>query len=208
MTTLLPEISIYWARAVCEIRSASYGSKHVSQPLSNTTFCAYMYLHSQLKNDRSYMEILHSAGLLCYWRCLFSVLDLDGRYDWRVMAPSMHCSLFPTSNLCVLTNITWKLQVIHVYGHSAYRTTTLLSKTFLVYARVAWGIQLESYGTRHTSVVLWYNIFCVYCKPVHSSLFVVQLRMTTKSTYLITAYYTPNDCFTANDASFYESIVN
>ena len=31
------------------------------------------------------------------------------------------------------------------------------------------------------------------------------LSMTTKVTYLMTAYYTPNDGFTANDALFYET---
>ena len=36
------EISILLVRAVCEIRSASYRSKHASQPLSNMTFCIYL----------------------------------------------------------------------------------------------------------------------------------------------------------------------
>ena len=152
------------------------------------------------------MGVLHSAWLLCYRRCLFSVLELDVRYDWWVMAPSTHYSLFSISNLCVLTRITWKLQVI--YGHSTYWMTTLLSETFHVCVRVAWEIGLESYSTRHASVVLWYNIVCVYCKPVHSSLFVAQLRMTTKPMYLMTAYYIPNDGFTANNVSFYKSIVD
>ena len=114
-----------------------------------------------------------------------SVLELDARYNWRA---SMHCSPFLTSDLCVLTCITWKLQVI--YGHSVYRTTALILETFLVCIRVAWEIQLESYGPRHTSVILWYNIVCVYCKPLHSSLFAAQLCMRTKSTYLIRAMLT------------------
>ena len=58
-TALLLEIhvSILWIRAVCKIRSVSYGSKCVSQPLSDMTFCAY--LNSKLINYRSYMDILH-----------------------------------------------------------------------------------------------------------------------------------------------------
>ena len=50
--------------------------------------------------------------------------------------------------------------------------------------------------------ILWYKIGCLYCKPVHTSLFGGQLRMTTKLTYLMAAYYTRNDGFTTNAASF------
>ena len=71
-----------------------------------------------------------------------------------------------------------KLQVVR----SAYRTVALLSKTFLVWFRVSWEIQLESYGPRHASVILWYFIACKYCKHVHvhTSLLGAQLRLTTK----------------------------
>ena len=34
---------------------------------------------------------------------------------------------------------------------------------------------------------------------INASLFGVQLRMTTKLMYFMTAYYTPNDGFTANE---------
>ena len=37
---------------------------------------------------------------------------------------------------------------------------------------------------------------------MHILLFGAQLRMTTKLTYVLTRYYTLNDSFTANDASF------
>ena len=71
-------------------------------------------------------------------------------------------------------------------------------ETFLVWFRVAREIQLESYCPRHASAI------CVYCKPVYTSLFGMQLSMPTKLTYLMTVYYTPNDGFTANNASFYK----
>ena len=54
--------------------------------------------------------------------------------------------------------ITWKLQLI--CERSTYRTTAMLSGTFFVCFRVAWEIQLKSYGPRHASVVLWYSIVC------------------------------------------------
>ena len=155
-------------------------------------------------NYRSYMDAQHVERLLYYWRCLFSVLKLDVRYDWRVMAPNMHHKIFPIGHFCVLTRITWKLQVIN--RRSVYRTTALLSKIFLVLFIVGWDIQLESYGSRHALIILWNNIACISYKPV-PSLFGAQLHIITKLMYHMTAHYTPNDGFTANDASFYKSKV-
>ena len=43
------------------------------------------------------------------------MLELDLRYNRWVMASNTHCSLFSISLLCILTCITWKLQVIHVH---------------------------------------------------------------------------------------------
>ena len=40
---LLSEKYIFWVRAIWEIQLASYGSKHASQPLSNTTFCESLH---------------------------------------------------------------------------------------------------------------------------------------------------------------------
>ena len=99
----------------------------------------------------------------------------------------------------VLRCITWKVQVVHEC--SAYRTTAILSEIF-VWFRVAIQIRLESYSPRHTSVVLWYHIVCIYCKPLYTSLFGTQRRLTTKLAHLMTAYYSPNDGFTVNNASF------
>ena len=79
----------------------------------------------------------------------------------------------------VLRRITWKLQVIHKC--SVYRMTAILSETFFVWFRVAMQIWLESYDPRHALVVLWYDIVCVYCKPVYTSLYGT-LRLTTKLT--------------------------
>ena len=104
MIALLSKIPIVWVRAVCVILSASYGFKHASQPLSDMTFCAY--LHSQLENYRSYADVLHIEWLFYYHRCLFSVLELDVRYEWRVTPPSMHRSLFTISHFCVYIQCT------------------------------------------------------------------------------------------------------
>ena len=106
-----------------------------------------------------------------------------------------------------ITHLTWKLQVVP--RHSTHWTTAQLSETFVVWYRDAWEIWPESYGPRHALVVFWYNIVCVFCKPIHTLLFSTQLRMTTKLmyTYLMTAYYTPNDSFPANAASSFKNKV-
>ena len=97
------------------------------------------------------------------------MLEQDVRCNWQVMPLNMHRSVFPISYLCLITCIIWKLQVVYVC--STYQKTALLSETFLVWFRVSWEIRLESYGSRHASVILWYNIVCLYCKPVHALLF-------------------------------------
>ena len=49
--------------------------------------------------------------------------------SYGCLSPSTHRSLFLIWDLCILIHITWKLQV--TYGLSAFRTTGLLSETFL-----------------------------------------------------------------------------
>ena len=69
-------------------------------------------------------------------------------------------------------------------------------------------IRLESYGPRLASFILCYNLVCVYCKPIHTSLFRILLRLTTKLTSLMTAYYTPNYSISAKGVSFYNNEVD
>ena len=86
----------------------------------------------------------------------FSGLDLDARYEWWGTPPKTHCSLFPISHFCMynaIRHITWKLQVI---------STTILSEKFFVCFRLALEIQLESYGSKHEAVVLWYMTLYAY----------------------------------------------
>ena len=85
--------------------------------------------------------------------------------------------------------------------------TALLIETFLVWFRVASEICLESYGPKHASVFSDTTLCFVYCKPVYTSLSGAQLCKTTILMYLMTAYYTPNDGFTADNASFYKNKV-
>ena len=98
---------------------------------------------------------------------LSSVLELDViyMYDWQMTPPNTHHSYFPTSHLCVHTHITWRLQVI--CGRSAYGMIALLLDTFLMWFRVVRENQLESYGPRHASVVVWY--IAILCTTMHDN---------------------------------------
>ena len=91
-TALLSEIRLFFARAVCKLRLASYGRKYTSRCLSYTSFCAY--LQTQLENQESYKDILPSEWLLCYQKYLFSWSELYAVYDRQVTAPNTYCSRF------------------------------------------------------------------------------------------------------------------
>ena len=132
-----------------------------------------------------------------------------GCKTWLVSYGSKHSSqFFQISHLYALTRINWKLRGI--YGRSAYRMTALLPDTFLVWFRVAREIWLERYSPRSALVVLWYKIVCihVYCNHAYIHYYLVcNYAWQLKLMYLMTAYYTPNNGFTANDASYYKNKV-
>ena len=71
----------------------SYGYKHASQPLSDMTF-VHTYTRNSKTTGRIYANIVHIQSLLYYWKHLFSVLELDTRYDLGVMPPNTHRSSF------------------------------------------------------------------------------------------------------------------
>ena len=77
--------------------------------------------------------------------------------------------------------------------------TALLSKTFLVWFTLAREIQLESYGPRYASVGVHVLQVCIYITIWYAT------TLTTKLTYLMTAYYTSSDGFTAYDESFFKT---
>ena len=136
------------------------------------------------------MDVLRIEWLLYYRRCLFSVLELDSRDKWRVMLPNMHQSLFLISHFYayrVLRRTTWKVQVVSEC--SAYRTTAILSEIFFLWFRVTLEIWQESYGPRHTSVVLWYHI--------------AYIRVYTASPYIIQRYLVCNDAWQQNSRTLW-----
>ena len=139
------------------------------------------------------MDVLHIERLLYYRTWLFSGLALHARYDWSSFFVTRHCARTSTQNLKTTSRI-W---------HSIYRTTTLLSKTFLAWLELHQRSNLRATAA-DTQKILWYMQHCVrilqariYIANWHST-----IPMTTKLTKLITVH-TPNDSFTANDTSFF-----
>ena len=142
--------------------------------------------------------------LLCYRRCIFSMLELDARCEWRFTPSNMHWNLFSTSHLCVLAHIISKVHVLYV--RFAYRTTALLYRDILCegqsYMKDSTGEIPPQARIGHSFIQ---NIVCIYRKLIYTLLFGMQQHLTTKLTHLMTVFYTPNDGFTANDASFYKN---
>ena len=192
----------------------------------------YMYMHNLKTKGHIRKDILPIERMLDYQRYLFSGLELYVRYEWRVMDPTLITITFRYDILCVLTLITRKL--LDIYGHCTYRTTALLSEmsifsvwagceiyrtnallsaTFLEWFRVAGEIHvlLEIYSPRH-DMHQWSLIqHCVRKLQTHTYI-AIWCTTTTymydkKLTYLMTAYYTPKDGFTANHALFYKNKV-
>ena len=70
------------------------------------------------------------------------------------------------------------------------------------------GLELQEGSDWRATTLDTHRLFCgttlhaYTANTVHTSLFGMLLRLTTKHMYLMTAYYTPNYGFTANEASF------
>ena len=143
------------------------------------------YLYAQLENYRLY--VLPIEQLLYYQRYLFSGLELHVyvRYDWWVMAPNMHCNSFQYNTLCILTLITWKLQVI--YECSTHQTAALLSNISIFCDRAKLEIQLESHGSKHTS------------QSLSGRPFMHAYKHTVKTTGRIRTFCISHKCFTIGD---------
>ena len=92
--------SLAWVRAVCKIRTMRYASKRTSQPLSNATSCVYCTRNSKTTGRIWTFYISNDCSTIGDVGDI-SVLELDARKEWRVMAPSTHRSRLPISHLCV-----------------------------------------------------------------------------------------------------------
>ena len=133
------------------------------------------------------MEVLHVQWLHYYWRCLFSVLNQDMRYHWRVLTPWTRCSLFRISHLSVLTHITWKLA--GCIWTSANQMTAISWENIacVVYRSMSSTWRAKATDT-HQSFAIHH---CVRRLQAHcTQLYGAPLRHDNKLRYLISAYYT------------------
>ena len=113
--------------------------------------------------------------------------------------------------LCVLTHInTHKYTHTHIYGRSAYQTTALLLEISFIWIRVTWEIRLENYSSRQfyrtTAPDMCQSfsdrILCAYTASPYVHSYLVCNYTWQQNSSSLWLYYTPNDTFTANDASF------
>ena len=65
---VLSEISILLVKAVCEIPSATYGSKHASKPPCGMSFCAYLHSKLQVGCGRSTYRMIALLWQLSIFR--------------------------------------------------------------------------------------------------------------------------------------------
>ena len=67
--------------------------------------CAICRLAHFLGIPRKHCVICRKRKFLESVEHIYSVLELDARYEWQSVPPNMDRNLFPTSHLCVLTHI-------------------------------------------------------------------------------------------------------
>ena len=202
---LLSEISILLVRAVFEVRSMSYEFKHASQPLSNTTFCAYLTFVTQK------LQVVHGCSTY-QTAALPSEMPIfcvrAGCEIWMTTCASKYAS-HPFSGepfICIqlymyFRHITGKLQVI--CERSASWTTAILLDTFFVWFRVAWEIRLESYGLRHAAFIPSSVQHCVRILQSHTYIAISYATTPENKTHV------PYDCIVHTKRQLYcqQSIV-
>ena len=164
MTGLLSEMSTCCVKAVCQIRSASYGSKQASPCLSDKPFVP-IYLHN-LKTAGD-VNVLHIEQLLCYRRQSLYGFELHEKLDWRVTSPDMHRSfsdkillaytagLYTCISLFGVQIYSWQQNSRASCLHATHQTTALLPKT-CIFIRT----RLATFRTSFSvfSVIVYANI--------------------------------------------------
>ena len=90
MTALLPEIAIFWVRAICETWLTSYGSKHSSQPLQYYGWCVLTLIPWKLQVVYG-RSIYQTTTLLSV---MFTFCVRAGCEIWLVSSGSKHKSQY------------------------------------------------------------------------------------------------------------------
>ena len=102
--------TLLWARAACELRSASCGFKHkYIAVFYDKPFCTY--LQQNFKNYLLYEDNLPIKPLLYYWRCLSSWIEkVSLKY---LQFPCLFVICFVFSWLVCVLPISWLCFVLH-----------------------------------------------------------------------------------------------
>ena len=172
-TTLLSEIFYLGGRAVCKLRLASYGSKHTSQSLSETLFCAYLTHNSKT-----------TGHIRTFYMYLSDDCSTVGRMYFVVRAV---CEIWAMSYGSNHTLQRFPLQhFVHTYTHNSKATgyiwTFYISNNcstigdIVVWLRVAWEIRLESYWPKtrigrsliQHCVCIYTASLCMHCYLVRN----------------------------------------
>ena len=109
------------------------------------------------------------------------------------------CHLNTLTRICVTKQV--------IYGHCKYRMTPLLSEASLC------GLELCSWSDwrvtapKCIAIVLWGNIVCIYILQayIYIHCYLVRNYSWQQNSHSLWQYYTLNNDFTANDASFYKN---
>ena len=154
---LLSESFLFWVRAACKLRLASYGSKCAPQFLSLRYF-----VHTYMHNSKS------KGHIRTFYLSSDCSATRDGHFlvraVWKLRLANYGSKHITVSSqyhiLCALTLITRKLQ--DVYKHSTYWMTALLSEMTIFWVRAGCGIRLVSYGLKHVLQSLFNVTFCTH----------------------------------------------
>ena len=172
MTALLPAISTFWVRTVCEILSATYGSKHARNLFPTWHLCVITLVTRKL-----YVVYEHCSYWMNVLISKISIFRIKAGCEIRLVNyGSKHSSqFFPISHLYVFTRITWQLRlymdVQHIEWLLYYHTHFLCGLS----CKRDPSEKLRPQTCIDRSLI---QLVCVYCKPVFTSLFGTQLLMT------------------------------
>ena len=135
--------------------------RYTSQPITDMTF---VHTYTQLENYRSYEHSTYQTTARVSEMAIFWVRAACK--IWLVSYGSERAS----QSLSADNPLVHNLKITGGNGCSAYRVTALLSKTFLVWFRVAWDIRLEIHVaydcTTHQKTDFIANNVCSFIRTI------------------------------------------
>ena len=201
MTALLSKISILWISTACKIQQASYGSNTHHSPFPIRHLCAFTLITRKL--------------LVVYGRCTYRMTALLS--EMSIFCVRAGCVIRMASygskhSLLFFSNKPFVGPYRHNLKTTGYIWTFSTSNDLSTIGNIPCVVQSWK---RYSTGELWFQTCigcsliqkCAYTASLYIHRYLVRNYTTPKLTYLMPAYYTPNNSFTANDASFYKTKV-